>query len=424
MNYLLYGMGIGNQSIKKYFDYHNINYQVYEDNWQIFDYSNLLKNVKLIIKSSGIPNNTHFLLSVKEKNIDVVTDLEFFFQIKEIDKCICVTGSNGKTTVTSLLQEILKEEGYEACGNIGIPIFDKINNQNNKLIIEASSYMLEYVKRFRPNVFIILNIEKHHLDHHHTFINYLKAKIKPLKNMGKDDIVIYQKDNVILERIINCYEMKKYSFSIDDDSSNCYYKNSFIYLNNEKVIETDKLNLIGIHNKENVMVALLTLNALNINYQEKINKIYQFKPLSHRLEKVFSNYSSSILFINDSKSTNIHSLEVAIKAIKDEYKNKKFYLIVGGMKINQDYSSLNKYESIFDKIYLYGKAGVEYLKGLAKNHVWYKDLKTLLDNILKEKYENNDIILFSPGAPSYDEFKSFEERGEYFKRIVKKYQAS
>ena len=422
MVYLLYGLGIGNLSIQKYFDLNNIDYVIYDDNQDNDDFK--MNDIKLIIKSSGIANNTPLILSALENNIEIITDLEFFYRLYYPEDLICVTGSNGKTTVTSLLGETLKEEGYEVCGNIGIPIFDKIYLNKAKLIIEASSYMLEYTKHFKPHIMIILNLEKHHLDHHQTFVNYIKAKIKALKNMNEDDVIIYHQDNILLDRIIKVYNVNRLSFSVKDDLADCYLKDYFIYFDNKRIIDVNKLHLVGTHNIQNIMVTLLTLHSLKINFQDHLETLYNFKTLSHRLENIFPNKSNSALFINDSKSTNIHSLEVAIKTIIEKYINKKYYLIVGGTNINQDYSVIKKYEKVFTKIYFYGDAGKRYANILNKEEECFNKLENLLNILLKESFTEDDVILFSPGAPSYGEFKSYIERGNYFKMIIMKNQAT
>ena len=177
--YLLYGLGIANSSVRKYFDENNISYKVFEDGkTNYINYDDVLNEINIIIKSPGILNESTLLQQAKKRKIQIITDIELFYNIVQPNFLICVSGSNGKTTVTKMLGNLLADEEFQISGNIGLPLFDYTNHQSKKYIVECSSYMLEYTQLLKPNIYILLNIEKHHLDHHHTFVNYIKAKIK------------------------------------------------------------------------------------------------------------------------------------------------------------------------------------------------------------------------------------------------------
>lgn len=398
--YLLYGMGISNQSIKRYFDQNNINYSVYVDQKGVSFPS--LDKVSLVVKSPGIKNDTPFLVYCKEFKVQIVSDIELFYLLNRPKYIIAVSGSNGKTTVTSILGKLLEEEGFLTVGNIGIPVFDYINKEEGKFIVECSSYMLEYTSMFKPNIYVLLNIEKHHLDHHHTFSNYIKAKLKPLKNMTSNDFVVYSRDDVLLNRLLSGYSSKKITNSINDSL----------------MVNIDKLKISGKHNLKNIHTVLKVIEILNININNKIDKIYGIEPLPHRLEKFFVPTYPLTLFINDSKSTNVHSLKVALLDVLSKYQGKNIYLIIGGMKIKQDYHLVQNLLLNLNNVFCFGEAGRCYFEYTSKLNKPYETLHTLLNDFVKINFNKEDVVLFSPGAPSMDEFTSFEVRGTYFKEFL------
>lgn len=413
MKYLLYGLGKSNQSVKKYFDNHNYPYEIYIDG--VNEVKNLF-SFDLIVKSPGIVNNTYLLKNVKKNR--VVTDLELFYRLNKSFDLITITGSNGKTTVTSLIEKVLNNFNYVACGNIGIPIFDYIDSQIKGLIVEASSFMLEYCKTFKPRIFVILNIEKHHLSHHLTFDNYLNSKLTPLKNMTNNDIIIYNYDDLIIKNEIIKYNCKKYSFSLNNKKSDCYLDNNYIYYNNKKFMSIDKLKLIGFHNIKNILASILVFQKIGFLIEDEliISSINNFQPLEHRLEKFLE--TSDLIFINDSKSTNPFATKEAIDSVKNYYKNKDIILIMGGKNENYDYSILLEKKKFLKKILLYGEN-----KEKIKEELLVQDkVLSTIDEIINSLDVKNSVVLFSPGAPSYDQFQNFEERGTIFKNLIfKKY---
>lgn len=414
MKYLLYGLGVSNKSVKKYFDKFNIPYKIYYDDDSLYlNINKLLDDIDCIIKSPGIPNNTSLIVCAESKKIKIISDLELFYLLNKPKYNIFISGSNGKTTVTSLMGKLLEEIGFKVSGNIGIPLFDNYLSTYN--IIECSSYMLEYINEFKPNIYVLLNIKKHHLDHHYSFKNYIKAKLKPLKKMKEDDVLIYFKDDVILDRVVQVYNVRKLSFSLFDKNAECYLNNSHLYLDDKEILDANNLKLLGQDNFCNVMASLLVLKELNVDILNKLDIILNFHPLPHRLEMFFvPNYPLTV-FYNDSKSTNIYSLNSAISVICDKYKNKKVILIIGGREIKQDYKiDFYKYNNIFD-IYFFGKAGLNYKKSNGFNSNDFPSLEKLLSFLRIRDFSSDEVVLFSPGAPSMDEFSSFEERGKYFK---------
>lgn len=408
MRYLLYGLGISNYSIKKHYDLEKINYEIYTDN----DSTEANLDYDLIIKSPGISNDTK-LMKIVDKT-KVITDLELFYSFRKDLNLIVITGSNGKTTVTSLIGKILKDYSYDVCGNIGTPIFEFIETKSAGLVVEASSYMLEYIKDFKPNVFVILNIENHHLEHHKTFRNYYECKLKPLKNMKKNDIVIYNYDDEFLKDELKKYNVLKYTFSMKNNNADCYYENSTIYYKQDEFMKTNKLKVIGEHNIKNIMASILAVKGLSLNIENELvkNRINTFEPLSHRLEKFYE--VDETVFINDSKSTNPYSTIEAIKSVKDKYQNKLINLIMGGKLETFNYSCLKIYLPYINEIFLFGECAEKIKNELDINNQLFPNLEALIN----ENNFNDSVVLFSPGAPSFDQFDNFEKRGEHFKELI------
>lgn len=414
--YLLYGLGLSNQSVRKYFEENKVKYKVYEDGKEE-NLEGVLKDVTCVVKSPGISNETKLIKLAKKKKVEIITDIELFYTLFKLDYLICVTGSNGKTTVSSLLETILKDDGFICVGNMGKPIFNYYQLKEKKFIVECSSYMLEYIKSFKPNILIITNIEEHHLDHHKTFNNYFLSKTKPLKNMSLDDYVIYPLEDSHLSSVVSLKKVKKRPFNLNGSSS-FKYQSDTIFFKKEKLFSTNNLKVLGQHNITNVLIALMVLECLGIDIKLKIEQLLSFEPLPHRLELFSSCNYPSVLFVNDSKSTNVYSLDSAIETIRKKYLDKKIVLIVGGMKIFQDYQFVKNNILLCERVLCYGMAGIEFCK-VCNNAICFPNLHQLVDCLKVDLSESNELVLFSPGAPSQDEFSSFEERGQYFKDSFK-----
>lgn len=414
--YLLYGLGLANSSVKNYFDKFNVSYDIFIDGdskLEEFD----LTNYDYIIKSPGINNNKDLLIKVKELNIKIISDLELYYLLyQDKYKIITITGSNGKTTTTSLIGRVL--DNYKVCGNIGIPIFDVTDYINEGLIIEASSYMLEYTSKFKPNIYVLLNILPHHLDHHLSYENYIDAKTSVLSRLNESDYLIYNLDDeVICEKVknINCHKL---SFSKKRSDATIYLDHNFIVYDKSKYLDINKLLLSDIQFIDDFLASILVLKTLKIKDELIIMRLLSFQGLSHRFEVVYN--SDFVTIINDSKSTNPYSLNEAINNLKNKFDEYYKILIVGGAKINEDYHILNDIISKTDLVYLTGENRYDLDSILIHdNKIINNDLELLLHDILN-KINKKTVVLFSPGAPSFDLYKNFEERGIKFKLLINK----
>lgn len=409
--FLLLGNGMSNQSIKKYFDSNNINYLIYDDLNMIIDID--YKKIDVIIKSNGIKNNHKVIVNANKKSIPVISDLQFFHSINNENKYTLVTGSNGKTTVVSLLERCL--QNTKSIGNNSLPFFDYINDKKYK-ILEVSSFMLEninYKNNYNINYDynIITNIYPTHLEHHDTFINYVKSKISFLKYLNNKKTIIYNKDDLLLKRIIDTYDLNKISVSLKEQAS-VYKKNNYLFYKNKKIININKIKLLGDHNLYNIMFVIAIVNNLNkkkINYKRKI---YNYLGENYRMQVI---YKKDYLIINDSKSTNFYALSVALDSVNDNT-----ILIVGGKIRKDNYHLLTKYLNKIKCVYTYGENSEMFYNYFSNNNIItykYNTLKEVVNNL--PSLNKNDTLLFSPGSISHDQYIDFNDRGKEFNKLIK-----
>lgn len=360
------------------------------------DYIDAVKNYDIVIKTPGI--------SLKDKDVDLskITSQTDLFLEAFHNQIIGVTGTKGKSTTSTLIYHLLKESGRDAilAGNIGIPIFDVIEKISNRSIIvfELSAHQLQFIHR-SPHIGILLNVFEEHLDHFGTFEAYRNAKFNIISNMDETDWAVtndefsYEASKLMLRSLNYLY----YDFDID----------------------WDKLPLKGEHNKSNVKAALCAIHAFGVPIDDVIPHLYTFKPLEHRQE--FVGTFHGISFYNDSISTIPQAAIAAVKTIKNVN-----FLLLGGFDREIDYTPLVDFlvKNPIEHILYTGKAGArmyQMLKdagyqGYIKN---FKDLNEAFE-IIKSESKHGDVVLLSPAAASYDQYKNFEERGKIFKDLARK----
>lgn len=400
MKYLLLGMGITNQSIARYFASEGIDFVIYDDKTHRHEIN--LDDVGIIIKSPGIKNN-HFLL---QKGKRVIGDLELFYLKNPSKTLITVTGSNGKTTTVKLLKHLI--DNIDLGGNIGYPLFDFINSKND-IIIEASSFMLESVRNFRSKYNVILNLFNTHLEYHKSFHNYVNSKLNLIRNARVDDYIIYNYDDLLLRRLINNFQGIKVPFS-RLEKVGVHVENKNIIYQNMKIASIDDIKLIGNHNLENVLAAI----AVIVNYRGDVSKLSSFTSVKYRLE--YKGNLNGLDVYNDSKSTNFKALYNALLS----FKNKNILLIAGGKKQNHNFNIFKNINSI-RRSYFYGENReimASFFKNKCEDVITYETLDEVFRNL---NTEGCNVLLFSPGSVSFDQFSSYEKRGEYFNEVLNKY---
>ena len=419
-NIVLYGYGISNKSIEEVLIKNKIEYLIYIDG-QDFPINKINKRT-LVIKSNGIPPTTLFLEFLEKNRIQVINDLELYSIFYHYGNIIGITGSNGKTTTGNLINKILDDSKF--IGNNGVSLISQIDNYTKNTVIECSSFMLNNIKSFHPHIFVLLNIEYHHIDYHKSFSNYLDSKLNPLRNMNKSDLVVFNYDDKILRRCMGNYDLNIKSFSLEPNSlfTNCYLMDEAIYYEGKEFIKLSMLNNKSKHNIQNIMAAIITCKNLKINDDDIKYHICNLENLPHRIEK-FHKYQN-VTFFNDSKATNPYATLKAIEYLSELKEDEKLIWIGGGKSIKDDYSVLESVINLIDEVYLYGENRyvlneILISNGFKKIFIFEK-LEELIIH-LRNRISNYAYILFSPASTSFDMFKNFEERGNYFKNLILKY---
>ena len=395
---------------------------LYDDNKKIFIKKYLKKfllkknkinksNFDYIVVSPGININKCDLQNYLKKNSKkIITDLDVFYSNHKKNKTITITGTNGKSTTAKLLNLILRNHKKDSrlCGNIGNPILsEKKISKKTLFIIEASSYQIAYSKLFKTNYAVILNISPDHLERHGSMENYVNAKFKLVTTQSRKDFAYMNvKDKYLKKKLKN---NKIFSKIINVNLK---------AINNFKKKITNPY-LLSQANLENLSFIFSISRKLNLQKKKIIKTINKFKGLKYRQEIIFNN--SKITFINDSKATSFASTINILKPLK------KVFWLVGGIGKLGDQFTLKKKECKDIEAYIFGKNKNFFVKQFRNKlpYLYFKNLNSAVKQVLKDINNNSHnlhkTVLFSPSAASFDSFKNFEERGEYFNFLLKKY---
>ena len=418
----IYGMGLTGLSTARVLKKSGVKIFCWDDNIKI---RNKIRNLKFPLKkfwqnkntvdniviSPGIDINRCKIKNYLRRNpIKIITDLDLFFDINKKGLIVSVTGTNGKSTTCKIIEKILKTAKYKVStlGNIGKPILSF--NQNKKksvFIIEVSSYQLQYSKLFRSHHAAILNISPDHLERHKNLKNYIKIKSKIFFAQNKSDYSYINSSNKyskIIKKIFKKNKLKSKLISINSPNKNFLINN----INNKYF--SSKGNI------ENMIFAFEIAKNLKVKESLIIKALNRFKGLPHRQEIVFSR--ANLLCINDSKAT---SFEACLQSLSNY---QQIYWIAGGLPKLKDQLYLKGIKKRIVKAYIIGKSISFFKKQIGKNVAISvsKNMKAAVNNILKDIKLNKrpkKTILLSPGAASFDQFKNFEDRGNYFKKVIK-----
>ena len=388
------------------------------------NYLDNLKDFDIIMKTPGISFVNIEIKDFKEK---IKSQLELFLEFIDVTT-IGVTGSKGKSTTSSLIYQILKDQNKDTVlmGNIGVPVFDCIEDirESTIVVLEMSSHQLEYMD-VSPNIAILLNIYEEHLDHYKSIKEYAEAKINIGRFQKNSDYFIYNVDNKIIKECIDEIETLNdikfevsYNGNLSNDNSNkVYIKDGYIYINENKVYNiNDKRNLLGNHNLNNIMFVLAVCNILKLNLKKAKETISNFKGLEHRMEYV-GKYNN-IIYYNDSIATIPEATINSIRALKNVDT-----LILGGMDRGISYNEFIKFlnSGVVRNLICMPDTGYKIADSLNCSSNIYK-VETLEEAVeLSKKITRKDkICLLSPAAASYGFFKNFVEKGNKYKELVKK----
>ncbi len=406
---LIYGLGKSGISTFKFLKKINKIY-LFDDNKNFNSIDKIIKiNFDAIILSPGININKCKLKNYLNKNKNIIyTDLDIFKSFYS-NECIAITGTNGKSTTSKLLFEVLKNQGYDVklAGNIGYPILSVKNIKRKSIfVIEASSYQLDYSKIFNSKYSVILNISPDHLERHKTLSKYIKAKFNLIKNQKLNSIAFVNKHDLNINKFL---KNKKFNSKII--KVNTKLKNKYLLTYKNNYFSTAS-------NKENLLFTLNIIKYFKINKNILKKTIINFKGLKYRQQLIYN--KNNIEIINDSKSTSYSS---SIEMLKT---SNKIYWILGGIPKRGDKFNLPKVYCKNINAYTFGKNTDKFLFDLKKKMKIKKcsNLKKALNEVFKDIFIDRSIkktILFSPAGASFDTFKNFEDRGLYFNKIIKKY---
>jgi UDP-N-acetylmuramoylalanine--D-glutamate ligase len=397
--------------------------QIAKEKWlEIGDYNTrILTGACIVIPSPGVPPGNDLLVEAQKKNIPVISEIELAYRFLKVP-VIAVTGTNGKTTTTTLLGEILKYSGKKTFvgGNIGTPLIEYVEGiqKEDFIVAEISSFQLQWIEKFRPSIALLLNITCDHINYHGSFAEYRRIKTRVFANQTKADFAILNDadpEQEGIERIINAQVIK---FS----SKRALQKGIFIKNNNiiirrpgvnEEQYPLSIINLPGTHNAENVMAAIMAARLCGCSQENILAAVAVFRGLPHRIE--FVGEKNSIKFYDDSKGTNVGSVARALETFK-----KPVILLMGGRDKDGDFETLKPLLAAkAKKVILFGEARNRIASLIGKDMPSLKKAK--LREAIKNAYENaqpGDIILLSPGCASFDEFANYKERGNFFKDVV------
>lgn len=368
-----------------------------------------------VVKSPGISPQNPYVQAVKDLGMDLVTDLELAYRLYPNRFVIAITGTNGKTTTTTLVGEILKNAGKTVyvIGNIGKGILQAYEegSDDDIYLIEVSSFQLEDTRDFKPNIAAFLNFSPDHLDWHGSLEGYLQAKSKIFANMTEEDILVLNKDNETTGRIFS----KGNIFFSAGNSADYYVNEGYIYGPRGRILSVDRIKIPGGHNLENILAAVSVCSEYGVDSEVIGSTIDSFIGVEHRIE--FTSEIKGVRYYNDSKGTNVDSTIKAVQAFEDP-----IILLAGG------YDKKVSFADLMDRAK--GRVKVMVLMGQTKDqlaeeadqagiaYVFAKDMKEAVDLAAGQSQEG-DVVLLSPACASWGMYDNFEQRGDDFKARVK-----
>ena len=385
----------------------------------------LILNASEVIKSPGIPESSDMVQAIRKKGIRIISELEFAARYTDARK-ICITGSNGKTTTTSLIHHMLRKAGLNAgiAGNIGRSFAYQVATENyDYYVLEISSFQLDGMYEFKADIAILLNITPDHLDRYdHNMQNYADSKFRITQNLSEEDYFVFCSDDEItireLERIVMKARQLPFAYRRKPDDVAWIDEQDLLKIEFDDIdfsMSLQELSLRGRHNTYNSMAAGIAGNVLKIRKEVIREALMDFQSIEHRLESVMKIHG--IEFINDSKATNVNSTWYALESV-----NKGVIWIAGGIDKGNDYETLKSLaKSKVKALICLGKDNAKLKKafdGIVENIV---ECDSMSEAVKKSYYfgEKGDTVLLSPCCASFDLFENYEERGRKFKEAVR-----
>ncbi|SFP97406.1 UDP-N-acetylmuramoylalanine--D-glutamate ligase [Lachnospiraceae bacterium XBB1006] len=378
-----------------------------------------MEEADILVLSPGVPTDLPFVEHMRELGKRIWGEIELAYTFGK-GEVIAITGTNGKTTTTTLVGQIMEAHfaHTDVVGNIGIPYTTVVSRQEEDTVTtaEISSFQLETIEKFHPKVSAILNITPDHLNRHHTMENYVKAKEAICSNQTKEDVCVLNYDNTYTHAFIKECPAKVIAFSTKEElEDGYYYKDGIIYGHGKAIMKETDMNLVGLCNIENVMAALAIAEAMEVPLETTLAVIRTFKAVEHRIEFVAT--KRGVDYYNDSKGTNPDAAIQGIRAM-----TKPTILIGGGYDKGSEYDEW--IENFDGKVKLFVLLGQtkEKIANCARKHgitnIRMAETFEEAMDICIENAKEGDAVLLSPACASWGMFKCYEERGEIFKTIV------
>jgi len=376
----------------------------------------------LVVKNPGVHNDIPFMERLYERGIPVITEIELAYQVAKPQHFIAITGTNGKTTTSTLCYEILNKAfpgRVHLCGNIGIPLCEIVMNEGlmekegDFIVLEISNYQLVNIDKFRPDAATIINLSPDHIDVHGSLEAYYKSKTEVYRNMEKSDVFLLNKDDKTLLEYTEKYPVPStvQTFSIENDDADNFVRDGKIFICGEPVLDVDKIKIPGRHNLQNVMVAVSLAKTKGVSNEIISDVVEHFMGVEHRIE--FVREINGVRYYNDSKGTNTDATVTALKAF-----DKGVILLVGGFEKGLPMDDVKAALGSVKKVIGFGACGPRLVRDLVSDEgIVVDDLPQAVAAAVSVA-EPGDTVLLSPTTSSFDQYSCFEERGEHFKKIV------
>jgi UDP-N-acetylmuramoylalanine--D-glutamate ligase len=392
--------------------------------YEINEHTEKVYQSDLIVVSPGVPSDSKIILEARKRGIEIISEIELAYNYCK-GKIIAITGTNGKTTTTSLCEHVFRNSGIKtyAAGNIGLAFSEIVLDvkEDEAVALEVSSFQLDLIDKFKPNIAMILNITPDHLNRYQNKLeNYINSKLRIYKNQDEHEFLILNKDDKTILNSDIKPESKIYYFSLNEEIENgCYLKNNnIIYRENGKELfkcSINDINLKGEHNYANAMAVIIAAKIFGLENKKIKMALGDFQGVEHRLE--FVREINGVKYINDSKATNIDSVWYALRSF-----NNPIFLILGGQDKGNDYNQIKELvKEKVKKIYAIGSSAdkiFNFFHSLVK-----VEIQPTLEDVVaaaNKEARKNDIVLLSPACASFDMSRNYEHRGIVFKEVVNK----
>ncbi len=424
---MIYGAGVSGESVKRLLEENNWETIIVDDKLGMTSEEAMLylEKIDLFVKSPGVPYNK-LVLEAKEKGIKIVGEIEVAYNYLRKNskaKIIAITGTNGKTTTTSKIADLLNFVGIKsiAVGNIGKTFSQMVlsGKEYEYVVLELSSYQLENIYEFRPDIAMIINLAPDHLERYKDVGEYYKAKFNIIKNLRKEDYFILNIDDKKIVNSLEKLESNVVTVSLKEKAT-LYSEEGYLVYKGDPICKIEDFALKGEHNLQNILFISSVGKILGINNRTILTFLETTKSLEHRMELFYVDNMRKLRFINDSKGTNLESTLKAIMSFENPI------LICGGSDKKLDLAPLIEgIKTNIREVYLIGELAPKIEKELKKSGYLSRNIYNLgtLEKVVEKLVERNlkdIVVLFSPGTSSFDQFKNFEERGDFFKELIEK----